>query len=713
MRRKTAYLGFILLVLLTLVGGSALRYFLSTLPAVQDLEDYLPHLTTKLYDCKGRLISEFFVERRTWVPLNQIPVDLQNGFIATEDADFFKHWGVSPKGMIRAAVRNFLAGRVVQGGSTITQQLSKIIFLTQERTLSRKIREFLLAIQIEHRFSKEEILQMYLNQVYFGHGAYGVSAAAHTFFGKDIQDLTLPECALLAGLPRAPTYYSPFNHPDRALNRRATVLMRLRELHYITPQEEQLADKSPLGVRRVPPANPVAPYFAEALRQELEAKYGSEQLYRGGLSIYTTLDLDMQLAAEKVMNDALDQFDKQYGKQAEIIRAKEKTAALRKAKGSNKYSVAVSTTITKVQGALVAIDPQTGGIRAMVGGRNFAESQFNRATMAKRQPGSVFKPFVWLAALDRGFTAASMVNDSPIAFEYDNHDWKLIADATDTYSIQVATSALPPEKVWVPKNYDNKYFGPTTLRRGLAFSRNIISVRLIDQVNPLTVVDWAHKMGIESPLDAVLSLALGTSNVDLLELTSAIGTFAAEGIRTEPYSIVKITDFNGRVLEQNFPKQTEAVSPQLAYLMTNLMRGVILQGTGRAARSLGRPAAGKTGTTQDQRDLWFVGFTPDLVCGAWMGYDDFSPLGRRMAAGGVLVPWWARFMKEALKDTPARDFTVPAGITYCKIDAITGYLALPTCPDVILEAFKAGTEPREYCPVDHTQTPLAAPETEE
>lgn len=710
--RKPVYIAFIALNAFILLGSLALRYLLSSLPPVQSLEEYLPRLTTRLYDYKGNIISEFFTERRVWTPLNQIPVDLQNAFIAVEDDKFFKHWGISPQGMMRAAVKNFLAGRVVQGGSTITQQLSKLIFLTQEKTLGRKVRELLLSLQIEHRFSKEEILQMYMNQVYFGHGAYGVAAASRIFFGKSVQDLNLSECALLAGLPRLPTYYSPYNHADRAENRRAVVLRRLRELKYISTEEEKLAKESPLGVSKTPMSPAVGSYFVESIRQNLEQKYGSDLLYRGGLAIHTTLDLEMQQAAERVMADALEKFDKEYGVQAELLRAKEKSAANKKA-GMKKWEVKASTTIAKVQGALVAIDPKTGEVRAMVGGRDFLTSQFNRAVQAKRQPGSTFKPFVWLAALDSGFTAASVVNDYPVAYQHDGRDWKLLDGATNMYQILQATATLPEEKVWVPKNYDGKFFGPVTLRRAFAYSRNIISVRLIDNVGPPKVVEWARKLGVTSALDPVLSLALGTSVMTLQELTSAIGVFAADGIRTVPFTVSKIVDFEGKVLEQTFPQETEVVNPQLNSLVVNLMRAVVAEGTGHGAASIDRPIAGKTGTTQDQRDLWFVGFTPDLVCGAWMGYDDFSALGKKMSSGGVLVPWWTQFMKEALKNYPVKDFSVPSGITFSKIDKMTGYLALPTCPKIILEAFKAGTEPKEFCPVDHSEKALNEMETEE
>ncbi len=712
--RRLLYGIFILFWLSIAVGGFALRHFLSTLPPAHSMEEYQPQLTTRIFDYQGNMVTELFTERRVWIPLNQIPAHLQNAFVAIEDNKFYKHWGVSPAGMARAAVRNFMAGRVVQGGSTITQQLAKLIFLTQERTFGRKIRELLLALEIEHMFGKQEILQMYLNQVYFGQGAYGVSAAARVFFGKTVQELTLPECALIAGMPRLPNYYSPFTHMDRAVTRRVVVLNRMQELNYITASEAADAKASPITVLKTPVSPAVAPYYIEHLRQYLDDKYGNEQLYRGGLSIYTTLNVEMQGAAERVMTEALDNFDKEHGPQAETIRAKNRQDQLRKSGTVPKnYVVKASTTVTKVQGALIALDSKTGAIRAMVGGRSFVLSQFNRAIQAKRQPGSAFKPFVWLAAMDGVFTPATVMDDFPVAFINNGNDWKLVDTATDSFSIAKATSAVAEDLVWVPKNFDGKYFGSITLRRALVFSRNIVAVRLIDKVTPSKVIEWAQKLGIRNPLDPFLSLGLGTSVVTLLEMTSAYGAIAAEGIRTEPYNIEKIVDFEGKVMEEHKPEQSEAIDPELNFLITNLLRAVVSEGTGRAARNVGRPLAGKTGTSQDQRDMWFIGFTPDLVCGAWMGYDDFSPMGKKMASGGILVPWWASFMKEALKGVPVKEFAVPEGITYAKIDAQTGFRALPSCPKIILEAFKAGTEPKDFCPIDHAAQTLPELETED
>ncbi|HVO33355.1 MAG TPA: penicillin-binding transpeptidase domain-containing protein, partial [Elusimicrobiota bacterium] len=373
----------------------------------------------------------------------------------------------------------------------------------------------------------------------------------------------------------------------------------------------------------------------------------------------------------------------------------------------------VSTTTAKVQGALVALDTRTGGIRAMAGGRDFRESQFNRVTQAQRQPGSAFKPFVWCAAMDDAMTQASIADDDRVAFFNDGRDWKLLESATDSYAIAAATAPFPPDQVWVPQNWDFKYFGPITLRTGLALSRNLISIRLTDHFGPAAVVDYAHRCGIKSTLNPVLSIGLGTEQVNLIELTSAYGTFANGGIRTEPYGIIRIEDKNGKVLEEHSPSSTVELSAQTAYLMVDLLRAVVTSGTGARAQELGRPAGGKTGTNQDLKDLWFVGFTPDLAAGAWMGYDDFTSMGKHFTASSKVVPWWTEFMKKALAGTPVTNFQVPENIVFAKIDKQTGFLALPSCPKVSLVAFKKGTDPKDLCPVDHLSQPIPEAETEE
>ncbi len=684
----------------------ALHFLLIDLPDIDGLQHYTPPLVTRIYDKNNEIISELYTERRTILPLDEIPMNLQNAFLSTEDQAFFHHWGINLKGIARAAVANVRHGRVVEGGSTITQQLSKVLFFSQKKTMTRKIRELLLALQLEHNYSKEEIFQMYLNQIYFGHGAYGVEAAARTFFGKQAKDLTLSECALLGGLPKSPRTYSPFVNPKNTQHRRAWVLSRMKKRGFITDREETEANLVPLKTERPPLAPPVGAYFVEYLRQILDPKYGDNALYQGGFSIYTTLDLKMQRAAEDVMAKHLTVFDAE--------KQKELDAALKTAKkGKKNAAVDVSTTAAKVQGALVALDVRTGEIRALVGGRDFKESQFNRVTQAQRQPGSAFKPFVWAAAMEGGMTEATIVADDLAGFYNDGANWKLIDSATDAYSVALATAPFPADQAWVPQNWDHKYFGPVTLRTGLALSRNLVSIRLTDHFGPKAVVAFAVRCGIKSPMHPVLSIGLGTEQVNLLELTGSFCTFANGGIRPEPFGIRRVEDKNGQVLEENSPKSSVELSAQTAYLMTDLLRAVITSGTGGKAGALGRPVGGKTGTNQDLKDLWFIGYSADIACGAWMGNDDFTSLGKNFTASTKVLPWWTEFMKEVHKGMPVRNFDVPPEIVFAKIDVTTGMLALPSCPKVTLAAFKKGTDPQEPCPVDHLTQVKPELETEE
>ena len=697
MTRGRFTLAVLFLALSIALGGILLRRFLEGLPSFQTLEDYTPSLTTRVFDAKGELLAELSIEKRALLTLSDIPVDLQNAVIATEDSDFFRHIGISPKGMLRAAGMNFLRGRVVQGGSTLTQQLSKLIFLTPERKIVRKIKEMLLSLQLERNFSKEEILQFYLNQIYFGHGAYGVQAAAHIYFGKDLRELKLSECALLAGLIRFPGGYSPFTHPERAEGRRKTVLQRMIAEKFITPKDMEEALKDPIPVSRPPLTGAAAPYFVEYVRRQLEPKYGVNTLWRGGLSIHTTLDLAMQKTVDEEMEKSLREYD---------VKAKaEWEKALKAEVDAGTDPPTVSTVPpSNIQGVFLLLDVKTGAVRAMTGGRG---DQFNRVVQAKRQPGSTFKGFVWAAALNSGLTGMSLVEDSPLAYYSDGRDWRLLEGATDQQTILMATAPFAGQtdfKVWVPNNFDSKFMGVITLRKALALSRNIASIRLIEHVGPPRVVELASKAGITSSLDPVLALGLGSSVVTPLELATAYSTLANGGIRVEPFSVHRVEDPQGKVLETYSPREEEALSPQTAYLITHLLRGVVEGGTGSGARRLRRPLAGKTGTTNDHRDLWFVGYTPDLLAIAWMGYDDFSSLGGKDWTGGsTVVPWWTNIMEKVLKGYPPRDFPVPDDIVFAKCDAETGWLALPTCPKTVLQAFLKGGEPKEYCPHDHGQ----------
>ncbi|MDD4004968.1 MAG: PBP1A family penicillin-binding protein [Elusimicrobiaceae bacterium] len=700
-------------------AAAGMRVVLAGLPSIDLLEDYTPSLSTKVFDKDNQLIAEFTVERRALIPLDQIPKNMQNAVLAMEDDDFYNHWGISPLGIIRAALSDLRYGRAKQGASTITQQLSKNLFLSPEKKIIRKLREIIISMQIESQFSKKEILQLYLNQIYFGEGAYGVQEASKRYFSKRIDQLTLADCALLAAMIAAPTRFTPFGHADRAQTRRAAVLYRMKDVGYITREEYEAARKEPLPLEKTPIVQTKAPYFVEYVRRQLEPKYGVDTLWKGGLKIYTTLDLNAQLAAEEIMSRSLEKLDESVQQEiAEKIKNSVSGAETCKKvvsacapddpdcveKTVDCSSAAVSTSSFKLQGAFLAMDIKTGALRMMIGGRDYSETQFNRTTQALRQPGSTFKPFVWMSALMNGYTAASLVNDSPMTFYFDGRNWRLFDDSSGMFAMDLATQAFTGDKefkIWVPGNYDGKVMGQITLRRGLELSRNLVSIYLIDKLGPTVVVATARRAGIGHKMAPVLSLGLGTNAVTMLDMVNAFATFANSGIKVEPYAIDRVLDNTGKVLEQNIPTESEQFSPQQAFLITNLMRGVVEQGTAMGARALGRPLAGKTGTSQDHRDLWFIGSTPDMTAAGWVGYDDFSSIeSKDWTGGGTVVPWWTEIMQTALKDTPVRDFTVPDGITFVQIDPRTGKLALPTTRRKFLEAFIKGTEPRSFSEID-------------
>ncbi|MEI7528806.1 MAG: transglycosylase domain-containing protein [Elusimicrobiota bacterium] len=694
--QKAVYLMAGLAAAVVVAGSLMMRSILSDIPSIDKLDEYTPSLTTYVYDINNQVIAEFSVEKRAILPLSKIPVDMQNAVIAMEDQNFFRHWGISPRGIIRAQLRNIIAHRRAAGGSTITQQLSRGIFLKPEKAYTRKIKEIVLALQIERNFSKQEILALYLNQIYFGSGVYGVQSASKLYFGKDVSEMTLGECALLTGLIPSPERYSPFNNPERALQRRKLVLQRMMAENFITPKEAQAAEAESVPTEKSTLFASHAAYFVEYVRQQLEPKYGVTQLWKGGLKIYTTLDLAMQVPAEDIMEKYLAKYDADAAK---MPRPEEEKS------GEKKDDDAVEKSTPSLQGAFVVLDTRTGAIKAMIGGRNYRDSKFNRVTQAVRQAGSTFKPFVWMSALMSGYTPASIVEDSPMAYYYDGKDWRLLEGATDQYAIDLAIQPFVGNKdfkIWVPNNFDSKFRGRITLRQGLEQSRNLASIFLVTRVGPTLVADVAHRAGIKRNLEAVPSIGLGTSLVVPLEMTSAFSTFANGGIHVEPFGVLKVTDNQGRMLEEAVPDETESFSPQLSYVLSYMMKGVVQRGTGSYASRLKRPLAGKTGTSQDSKDMWFIGMTPDLTAGAWMGYDDFMSLPMKdWTGGGTVVPWWTEIMETLLKDQPVRDFPVPDGIVFVSIDQDTGKLALPACKKKILEAFIAGTEPKEFCDVQH------------
>lgn len=613
--------------------------FARSLPDVSALYNP-PSESTRIYASNGELIASLYRENRDIVKLSEIPKSLQQAVIAVEDDRFYQHRGVDMRGTLRAVWRNLQARELIEGGSTITQQLARSIFLTQKRQVSRKLAEMILAVEIERRLTKTEILERYLNQVYFGHGAYGVELAARVYFGKHAKDLNLGETALLAGLIRGPSIYSPYQNMKLAKERQLVVLRRMVELGYITGEKARAVAGRPIKLVAESNAGLVgirAPYFVSYILPYLLERYGEDLVYDGGLRVYTTLDLKMQIAAEQVVRDGID---------------------------------AVRKNLKVSQAALVAIDPTTGYVRAMIGGYDFAQSQFNRAWQARRQPGSAFKPFIYVTALANGMSPARIIEDTPV-----------------TYNI-------PGFKVWKPKNYDGRFSGRVTMRQAIERSINIPAVKTLDELGPEQVITYAKRMGIKSPLQPNLSLALGSNEVPPLEMASAFGTLATLGLRTEPVAVRKVVSQDGQVLEDNLPRQELVMSEDIAYVMTDLLKGVIARGTGRAA-AIGRPAAGKTGTTDDYRNAWFIGYTPKLSTAVWVGNDDNSPM-RRVVGGTVPARMWAAFMKEATAEMPPDDWRRPEGVVAVTVCGSTGLLATSGCPNPRQESFIRGTEPTEY-----------------
>ena len=647
-RRVLIGIGGLTVLFLLVVGVAALWAFTilpRSLPSVTALETLQPIQGTKIYDDNDEAITELHVERRILVPLAQIPQSLRDAILATEDRRFYSHWGIDPIGVARAIVQNYRRGRIVEGGSTITQQLTKVLFLTPDKSLERKLREAVLALELERRYSKDRILEMYLNQVYFGSGSYGVEAAARTYFGKGVSELTVRESALIAGLPRAPTNYSPFDRPEAAKRRREVVLRRMVEFGTIKDEEAKRLAKSDLGL--IPPERrrTTGQYFIDYVQQTLEAKYGPDLVLKGGLNVYTTLNPTMQLTAEQSLREGLKALQT-------------RTAATQGKPGETP------------EGAVVTVEPQTGYVKAMVGGSDFFRSEFNRAVQAKRQPGSAFKPFIYIAALEAGFTPASQIEDSPVSFPIGKNG-----------------------QVWKPENYDRKFRGSTTLQQAVEESVNVVTVKLQDRIGLAKTIQVARRLGITSPLDVNLSLALGTSDVSLLELTSAYGTLANQGVWMPPVAIRYVTDAQGKLLEEHVPEGREAIAPETAYVITQMLRGVVERGTGQAAKGLGRPIAAKTGTTNDYSNAWFVGFTPRLATGVWVGYDRPRSLGKDETGSRVAVPIWVTYMGKVLGESPKEDFPVPDHVVSMLVDEDPSGECLRPVP----MAFVKGTESGMAC----------------
>jgi penicillin-binding protein 1A len=642
-----ALLVFVSIILVTVATGVLWAFTIlpRSLPSVTALETFQPILGTRLYDDNDELISELHVERRIFVPLVQIPKALRDAVIATEDKRFYSHYGVDPIGIARALYQNYRRGRIAEGGSTITQQLTKVLFLTPDKSIERKLKEAALAIELERRYPKDRILEMYLNQVYFGHGAYGVEAAARTYFGKSVTELTVRESALLAGLPRAPSAYSPFEHPDAAKGRRSVVLSRMVEFGALGDAEAKRLRGSELGL--VPPERrrTTGQYFLDYVQQTLEARFGADMVFKGGLNVYTTLNLLTQLQAEQALREGLKALEVRTG-----------------AAGQSRAD--------RPEGAVLTIEPQTGYIRAMVGGTDFFRSEFNRAVQARRQPGSAFKPFVYVAALESGLTAATVIEDSPVTFPVGRRG-----------------------QTWSPENYDRKFRGPTTLQQAVEESVNVVTVKVQERIGINRVVQVARRLGVTSPLATNLSLALGTSDLTLLELTSAYSALANQGVWMAPTAIRYITDARGKLLEEHAPEGRDALSPEMAYLITHMLRGVVDRGTGHPAKALGRPLAGKTGTTNGYTNAWFIGFTPQLVTGVWVGHDRPRTLGKDETGSRAALPIWMAYMGKVLEKLPTEEFPVPDGVVVLLVDEHPSR----ECVRPVPMAFIRGTEPSLWC----------------
>ena len=692
-----------LLVLVSaLVGATAglLLVYTTDLPQVEALEAYRPSSITELYDDQGRVIGSFALQRRVVAGYDDFAPVLRDALVSIEDKDFYRHSGINFWRIVGAAYRDIESGGRVQGASTLTMQLARNLFLSPDRSFHRKVQEAMLATQIERRFTKPQIFTLYANQIFLGHGVYGFEAASEFYFSKSARKLTLAEAALLAGLPKGPGIYSPINHAERALKRRNLVINAMLEDGKITSTEAEGARSSPVVLHLQHDPNSLAPYYVEEIRRYLEGKYGADQVHQGGLKVYTSLDVNLQRAANQAVLDGLAAYERRHGWKGHLENVVAEGSAIDKYEHTDwddepeangyvhalvtssgigiatlkfgRYAAALGQadmawTQGKIQnllrtgdicyvkilalnpngaarvsleqdsgaqGALLAIDNSTGGIKAMVGGRDFSESKFDRATQSLRQVGSSFKPYVYTAVIDRGGSPDDTILDEPITFE----------SASGPYS---------------PHNYDQKFEGIITLRRALAQSRNIPALKLASKVGIKTVIDYAERFGITARLPPYLPVALGSAEITLLEQTSAYSVFPNDGVRVTPRYITKVTDYEGRVLEEDYPEVKDVISAHTARIMTAMLREVVLHGTGVAASKMPFPVAGKTGTTNDFTDAWFVGFSPTMTCGVWLGFDEKKTLGAKETGAHAALPIWMNFMNAAMAGKDAGQFQPP------------------------------------------------------
>lgn len=748
--------------------GFILNHYSRDLPDYSQLKNYEPPIVTRIYAGNGNLLAEYAQEKRIFMPIETIPATVKNAFIAAEDQNFYEHGGVDFMAVARAMVTNLKnrgSGKRLIGASTITQQVAKNFLLTNEVSYERKVKEAVLSFRIDKAMTKDQILELYLNEIFLGQRAYGVAAAALTYFNKPLDDLTVAEAAYLAALPKAPNNYHPVKQHDAALERRNWVIGRMLEDGYIVSAQAELAKSSPLVSTIVETDSVYAPYFAEEVRREIEKKYGPKSLYKGGLAVRTSVDPILQKIAQKTLRDGLMEYDRRHGwrgavtqikdmgddwkeklsavkdpddmidpwKLGVVVRATDDRAAIGFKDGTQKnilldgvlwarkslqdgYALGAEVAsvrqvldkgdvvmvedvagklilrqIPKIQGALVALDPHTGRVLAVQGGWKAGVSSFNRATQAKRQPGSAFKPFVYLAALDKGFTPATRVLDAPFTIEQ------------------------APGQYWSPENYSGEFYGPTPIRVGVEKSRNLMTVRLADHIGMETVVEYARKFGIMDDMKPFLSHSLGSGETTLLRLTTAYGMLVNGGKKITPTFIDRIQDRHGKTVfsydqrpcpncgslirwdgqdTPDIPDDREQIAdPRTAYQMVSILEGVVQRGTAKKLSELGLTLAGKTGTTNESKDTWFIGFSPDLVVGVFAGFDEPKSLGKKETGASIAAPIFGDFMKQALGDTPPSPFRIPPGVKLVRINADTGRTALPGDAHMIWESFVPGTEP--------------------
>jgi len=750
----------IVLLLLAAATGAGVYYWAAReLPRIEKITDYNPPLTTTVYTRNKKILGYLSRENRFLRSLKEMADSTPKAFLAAEDSSFYEHEGIDLLGIFRAAIKNIQAGSIVQGGSTITQQVIKSLLLTPERSYKRKLKEAILAYRLEKHLTKDEILTIYLNQIYLGHGAYGVEAAAREYFAKHAGELNLAESAMLAGLPKAPARYNPYRHPERARSRQEYVLQQMRDQGWITQQEYQNATATELEFASMAdPTWETGPYYMEEVRRWLVDHYGEETTYTGGLQVYTAADLEHQKAAKKAVRFGLEASTKRRGwrgpveelngtaelkafldrsgdtlqrlqegkwvkvavdqvkKGGAVVRfgnatgwidvstmgwcreinpekAPEEVPQVKDArKVLSPFDVVWASLLEEeldeqgrrrlaleqrpvVQGALASLDPETGNLLAAVGGYSFEESQFNRATQAKRQTGSAFKPIVYSAALDNGFSPASMVLDAPIVY-------------TDTST----------NSTWKPENYERRTFGPTLLRTALVKSRNLVTIRVARQIGIDTVIRRAKTLGLEAEFPRDLSVSLGSASVTLTNLCQAFSGFARMGSIVEPRMILRVEDSWGSEIYSSEPSTHGAISRQTAYIITDLLQQVVQGGTGWRVRALGRPVAGKTGTTDEQKDAWFMGYAPYLLTGVFVGFDEPRPMGKYETGSRAAAPIWLKYREKVEQSYPVQDFKKPPGIVMARIDAQNGLLAGPGTETSYLLPFKAGTQPSKVSP---------------